>query len=195
MGNSAKSDRKVDAFTAEVSELRGRLAKDSHNSSKLSSSDGLRKPKPLRQASGKKPGGQKGHPGSTLRQVATPDYVIEDAPPEICECGLSLAVGAVVETRQVMELPPLAVEVTEHRCLSVLPAPGLGESCRAKLGKVRGEGRNLSERVGTSLEGRQLCFTHKISDRLEGREGREKSSSLPLSKPWFISRYLCATPH
>lgn len=110
---------RVDALTAEVSELKGRLAKDSHNSSKPPSSDGLRKPKSLRQASGKKPGGQKGHPGSTLRQVAMPDHVIEHSPPEICECGLSLAVGAVVETRQVMELPPLAVEVTEHRCLSV----------------------------------------------------------------------------
>lgn len=110
---------KVDALTAEVAELKGRLAKDSHNSSKPPSSDGLRKPKSLRQASGKKPGGQTGHPGSTLRQVATPDHVVEHAPPEICECGLTLAVGEVVEARQVMDLPPLAVEVTEHRCLSI----------------------------------------------------------------------------
>ena len=82
---------RVDTLTAEVSELKGRLAKDSHNSSKPPSSDGLRKPKSLRQASGKKPGGQKGHPGSTLRQVATPDHVVEHAPPERCECGLTLA--------------------------------------------------------------------------------------------------------
>ncbi len=67
---------RVDALTAEVAELKGRLAKDSHNSSKPPSSDGMRKPKSLRQSSGKKRGGQKGHPGSTLRKVATPDQVI-----------------------------------------------------------------------------------------------------------------------
>jgi len=111
---------RVDALTAEVAELKGRLSKDSHNSSKPPSSDGLRKPKSLRQSSGKKRGGQKGHPGSTLRKVATPDHVIVHAPVGICDgCGQALTTGAVVETRQVMELPPLAVEVTEHRCLAV----------------------------------------------------------------------------
>lgn len=111
---------RVDALTAEVAELKGRLSKDSHNSSKPPSSDGLRKPKSLRQVSGKKRGGQKGHPGSTLRRVATPDHVVVHAPPGICDgCGQALTAGTVVEARQVMELPPLAVAVTEHRCLTV----------------------------------------------------------------------------
>ncbi len=111
---------RVEALTAEVAELKGRLTKDSHNSSKPPSSDGLRKPKSLRQSSGKKRGGQKGHPGSTLRKVAKPDHVIDHAPPGICDgCGQVLPAGSVVEARQVMELPPLAVQVTEHRCLAV----------------------------------------------------------------------------
>lgn len=116
---------RVEALTAEVTELKGRLAKDSHNSSKPPSSDGLRKTKSLRQASGKKPGGQQGHPGSTLRQVSNPDRIVEHVPPGTCDvCGLPLADGSVAEIRQVMELPPLAVEVTEHRCLSVTCACG-----------------------------------------------------------------------
>ena len=111
---------RVETLTAEVAELKGRLSKDSHNSSKPPSADGLKKPKSLRKPSGKKRGGQKGHPGSTLRQVTTPDHIVVHAPPEMCDgCGQVLPVGSVVEARQVMELPPLAVEVTEHRCLAV----------------------------------------------------------------------------
>jgi transposase len=107
----------VAALSGEVAELKGRLAKDSHNSSKPPSSDGLRKPKSLRPQSGKKCGGQKGHPGSTLRQATTPDQVVEHTPPGQCDhCGQALPPGVLGEARQVMELPPLAVQVIEHRC-------------------------------------------------------------------------------
>jgi transposase len=58
-------------------ELEARLAKDSHNSSKPSPSDGLvRKTKRLRRRSGKKPGGQIGHRGDNWRLVVTEHRVL-----------------------------------------------------------------------------------------------------------------------
>jgi transposase len=81
----------IHARQAEVAEWRARLSKDSHNSSKPPSSDGLeKKPTSLRKASGRKPGGQKGHAGHTLEFVL-PNTVIEHSPPDYGDaCGASL---------------------------------------------------------------------------------------------------------
>ena len=65
------------ALAARVAELERQLGLNSANSGKPPSSDGLKK-KParvssLRGRSGKKTGGQKGHPGRTLSRTETPD--------------------------------------------------------------------------------------------------------------------------
>jgi transposase len=110
----------IDALTARVQQLEDRLAKNSRNSSKPPSSDDPAKPKPksLRRSSGKKPGGQKGHPGSTLSLVKDPHHVVVHSPEECEGCGESLSevVASSYERRQVVDVPPLlALEVTEHR--------------------------------------------------------------------------------
>jgi transposase len=70
----------------------------------------------LRTSSGKKSGGQKGHPGHTLSMSETPDKIIEHFP-EQCTCGCSLA--QVLESghtrRQVVDIPPVKPEYTEYR--------------------------------------------------------------------------------
>src|SRR5690242_7115253 len=119
---NARLREQVTALVARVQELEGRLAKDSRNSSKPPASDGLkRKPKSLRQRSGKKPGGQLGHRGETLHLVATPDVVVEHRPAVCAQCQTALDEAAVVlhERRQVWELPPVRLQITEHRALHV----------------------------------------------------------------------------
>lgn len=115
----------VQALSARVRELEGLLRKDSHNSSKPPSSDGLaKKPKSLRQASGRKPGGQAGHEGTTRERTATPDVIVQQPLPERCErCGARLGPKAdvvVEERRQVFDLLKPVLQVTEHRGYEVL---------------------------------------------------------------------------
>src|SRR5437588_10274291 len=107
-GENAALREQVRALLERVQELEARQAKDSHNSGKPPSSDGLkRKPKSLRQRSGKKPGGQIGHRGETLRLVATPDAVVEHRPATCADCHTPLDAesAAVVlhERRQVWD--------------------------------------------------------------------------------------------
>ena len=109
----------VHTLSARVQELEAQLRKDSHNSSKPPSSDGLaRKPKSLRKSSGRKPGGQAGHEGTTLKRVATPDVTVRHPLPEHCDrCGANLGAQAdalVEDRRQVFDLVQPVVQVTEH---------------------------------------------------------------------------------
>jgi transposase len=123
----------VAQLTARVAELEARLGMNSANSSKPPSSDGYTKPTPksLRQSSGRKSGGQQGHPGTTLRQVSEPDAV-QWHWPERCACGCGLAEVPIahVERRQVFELPEKLVCVTEHRMVSKT-CPQCGRVTRA----------------------------------------------------------------
>lgn len=107
----------IESLQKAVAALQARLNLNSTNSSKPPSSDGLNRPKPksLRKSGGRASGGQEGHPGQTLCQVATPDRLVTHAPPERCDaCQRRLGAAVVVETRQVFDLPRLGFEVTEH---------------------------------------------------------------------------------
>jgi transposase len=89
------------ALVARVRDLEARPAKDSHNSSKPPSSDGLAgKTKSLRKRSGRKPGGQIGHPGETLRLVAVPDTVVEHRPARRSHCQAPLGEEASIALRE-----------------------------------------------------------------------------------------------
>lgn len=108
---------------AEIAELKRQLTASSRNSSKPPSTDGLDKPAPksLRGRSGRRPGGQPGHEGRTLRQVATPDEVVVHEPGACVGCGTELGTGdrpVKVVRRQIFDIPKVEVRVVEHRLVS-----------------------------------------------------------------------------
>ena len=149
--------QQVETLTAKVAELEGRLAKNSRNSSKPPSTDGLNRPKPksLRQTGQKPNGGQKGHTGHTLRAVETPDRIERHRPSEDCDhCGAPLTNPVVVETRQVFDIPPLTHEVTEHQVLAAVCACG-----KVHRGQFP-EGVPASVQYGPRLKAAVVHLTH-----------------------------------
>ena len=125
---NAQQREEIAALLAHVQDLEARLAKDSHNSHKPPTSDGLqRRPRSQRQKSGRPSGGQLGHRGETLPLVATPDEVITHHRAQCPHCQTTLEdlPPHAVERRQVLDLPPVRLHVTEHRSAHVTcPACG-----------------------------------------------------------------------
>ena len=120
-----KHSAQIAMLLDKIAELEARLNKNSRNSNKPPSSDGLQK-KPRQKPAfprkkGKKSGGQAGHRGKTLEMVSTADH-INSLLPSQCACGQNLdkSSGKVVETRQVFDLPEPKLEVTEHRKLACI---------------------------------------------------------------------------
>ena len=119
-----------------IQALRDQLAKDSHNSSKPPSSDGLKKPRTrsLRPKGQRPRGGQPGHKGDTLKRVAEPDH-IEPHPVMACpHCQTDLATIDTFshEKRQVFDVPPVHIEVTEHQA-EIKHCPGCGQYVKGEF--------------------------------------------------------------
>lgn len=128
-----EAEQKVKDLREKVRRLEDSQSLNSRNSGKPPSSDGLGKPasRSLRKKTGRKPGGQPGHPGHTLKPVKNPDQQRVHCLKH-CDCGLcggvSLAKEPVLdyECRQVFELPPLRLIVTEHKAeIKCCPISGL----------------------------------------------------------------------
>lgn len=197
-------DALIEALSAElgrarvrIAELEARLGQTSRNSSKPPSSDGLAKPAPrsLRKRGARKAGGQDGHPGSTLAPVVTPDEVIAHEPACCRGCGNGL--GAAPEVgrrhRQVFDIPPISVRVTEHQLITRRCGCGTATSAEAPdgvtapvqygpritaiivylyVGQFLSKKRTaaaLAELFGTPVcEGTVAAMTTRVAGRLDG---------------------------
>ena len=152
----------IAALVARVAELERRLGLNSSNSGKPPSSDGLKKParvSSLRGSSGRKPGGQKGHKGETLRQSADPDVIIDHFPSICSGCGVALTPGMASDhaTRQVHDLPePRSLVVTEHRA-HVCQCAGCGARTRGAFP----EGVNAPVQYGPWIAAVAIYLLHQ----------------------------------
>jgi len=120
---------RIEPLEARVETLENQVSKNSHNSSKPPSGDGFgKRTRSLRPRSARPSGGQAEHPGNTLEWSDDVDWVVEH-PVQKCQgCGASLE-DEVVErliVRQVHDLSPLQLEVSEHQAqVKCCPACGL----------------------------------------------------------------------
>ena len=161
LSENAELRQKVASLTAQMEELRRQLNKDSSNSSKPSSSDPpwKKKARSLREKSGRRPGGQPGHSGTTLRRVEKPDHVRHRAAETCLNCARSLKRAKEVgkpESRQVFDLPEdIRLEVTDNightlecpHCGAVNPPPFPDEAkTSVQYGpRIKGAAVNLVE--------------------------------------------------
>lgn len=115
----ARANERIEVLEAENAELRRRLGQTPRNSNLPPSAQGLDKPAPksLRGRTGRRAGGQDGHPGRTLVQVDDPDETVGHEPVACGGCGGGLldAVLVTVTRRQVFEIEPVTARVVEHR--------------------------------------------------------------------------------
>jgi hypothetical protein len=124
-----------------IKELQAKLSKDSSNSGKPPSSDGLAKKKTIprtksQRKKGQKPnGGQAGHQGSTLEKSEHPDKTETHSMDGSCtHCGTSLEDEVVSdhEERQVFDIPAIRIEITAHRA-EIKVCPLCGETNKASF--------------------------------------------------------------
>jgi transposase len=113
-------EESVRQLREQVQSLQERLVKESHNSHVPPSSDRFarqKKTRSQRTRSGKKPGGQVGHNGHHLALSATPSETIVHPVERCSSCQADLRAIAVrtIERRQVVDVPPVRLPITEHQ--------------------------------------------------------------------------------
>ena len=166
------------ALATELASLREQIGRSSRNSSKPPSSDGPGfKPPARRKGSGRKRGGQPGHPGSgpELLPIERVDEVMDHHPDACRRCGTLLEGEDSDPLRhQVIEIPPITPVVIEHR-LHRLVCPCCSTSTCATLPadvEASPYGPRLSSLVGLLGSVFPLSFskTQALLDQLLGVE-------------------------
>lgn len=180
----------IKKLTVRINELEGQLHKNSRNSSKPPSSDGLAKPprtQSLREDTVRDPGGQPGHPGKYLAMIKNPHKIVRHSVDCCHGCHQSLkGVSGTIERRQVFEIPPLEIEITEHQA-EVVVCPHCGKVNRANF---PAEAAGITN-YGTNLQALAIYFMYQqLIPYARCKEIFSDLFSLPLSTGtlWHINQ-------
>ena len=155
--------QKIRSLKKENEKLREQLAKyespdkNSGNSSTPPSkesmkAEAIRRTKTLRKPTGRKPGGQEGHEGSTLKMTQTPDET-EDVSPSYCtKCGASLEdceriLDYVTQVVSIPELKPIVKEIRHY----ITVCRQCGERIRSHAPRKRGSNAVVYDATVKSL--------------------------------------------
>ncbi len=162
----------IENLELRIEQLESQRDKDSHNSHKPPSSDGLQRiTKSQRTKSDRPSGGQDKHEGSTLRRSEHPDVIVTHKVNTRCVCGHSLerVRAHTIEKRQVFDIPVVGIQVTEHQC-EVKECPSCGTttvaSFPAGLTKVVQYGKNIKS-FTTYLMQFQLLPSERTKELLQ----------------------------
>ena len=120
-------DQTITELNQTIKELKEQLNKNSKNSSKPPSSDGLKKPvvkknRSLRESSGKKQGAQEGHDGVHLSVISNPDHTREHMHSDCTGRTKCLDKACIRETRHEIDAV-VTVDVTAHNLIEVRECP------------------------------------------------------------------------
>lgn len=126
----AELSAEIASLNQTIKELKEQLNKNSKNSSKPPSSDGLKKPavnknKSLRESSGKMQGAQEGHDGVHLSVISDPDHIENHMHSDCTGCphrAECLSKACIKETRHEVDAV-VTVDVTAHNAIEVRECP------------------------------------------------------------------------
>ena len=118
-----KRDKRIEELEAKLAKYEA-PEKNSNNSSTPPSKENIkdeaiRRTKTLRKPTGRKPGGQKGHEGSTLKMTRTPDKTEEVSANYCTKCGVSLEdceriLDYVTQVVSIPDLKPIVKEIRHY---------------------------------------------------------------------------------
>ena len=175
-----------------VRNLQDQVAKNSRNSSKPPSSDVYKTPRTssLRKPGGKN-GGQDGHEGRTLEPVENPDHVVEHTVNQCRYCHAPLEDEEVIdyERRQVFDIPPIRMEVTEHQS-EIKVCPHCGKCTRADFPSNVSQPTQYGNRVkslATYFNSYQLIPLERTSEIFEDVFGHPISEATLLQANEILS--------
>lgn len=163
-----------------LKKLESQLHQDSHNSHIPPSQSKPLRIKNLREPTGKNPGGQMGHPGYTLEMVDNPTHTVKCQVTRCQRCGQDLSEALIIgyERRQVFDIPPFQLDVTEYQAEKKLCSCGhitLASFPQSAQAPVQ-YGINIQTLVST-LAAHGYMSQERISETLEYLTGYRMSEA------------------